>query len=65
MNMIDIQDLKSQITDDNIKDIMDDLNISFVKENAKELIQTTDHLSCTITKSLNHSIVILVALVEI
>lgn len=41
MNMIDIQDLKSQITDDNIKDIMDDLNISFVKENTKELIYMT------------------------
>lgn len=41
MNMIDIQDLKSQITDDDIKNIMEDLNISFVKENTRELIYMT------------------------
>ena len=41
MNMIDIQDLKSQIADNDIKNIMEDLDISFVKENTKELIYMT------------------------
>lgn len=39
--MIDIRDLKSNISEDDIKNIMDDLDISLVKENTKELIYMT------------------------